>query len=185
MSNQTKGFLTFLTVMVVASLAMNLILLWQWLSFQRQAQEMAQMADLAMTQAAADLSELQQTTIQMTIPVRQQIPIKTEVPFKDTIKVPIHITIPIDDKIKTQIFIKMPDFGVDVPIDVSIPVKMDVPVNMEVPVTIDRKIPINTTIDLALDVPIALNIGETEFAGYIDRLRLTLTSFSDAIGNTF
>jgi len=185
MSNQTKGFLTFLTVMVVASLALNIVLIWQWLSFQRQVREMAQMADLAMTQAVADLNELRQTTINITIPVNQKIPIKTEVPFKDTIKVPIHTTIPIDDKIQTQIFIKMPDFGVDVPIDVSIPVKLDVPVNMEVSVPIDRKIAIDTTIDLALDVPIALNIGETEFAGYIDRLRLTLMSFSETIADTF
>ncbi|MFQ5577212.1 MAG: hypothetical protein ACE5G8_09530 [Anaerolineae bacterium] len=181
MSNTTKGVLGFLFVLVIISLALNVFLVWQWFSVYRQAQQLGRTAQLALAQAVADLGELKESTIRVTVPVQEAVPIKTNVPFNQTITVPINESIPFEHQIETQLLIEMPEFGVNVPIDVTVPIKTKVPVVLTASAPVSVTIPVETTVPLNLEIPVALKIGDTGLAPYIDRLRAALISINESL----
>ena len=181
LSNTVKTVLSFLFVLVIASLSLNGFLLWQWLGFLQQAQEMGQQAQVAMDQAVASLGDFENTSIQFTVPVHDEIPVKTNVKFKKNIKVPIKLNVPIDQKVKTQIPLKIND--ITIPIEVTVPVKMNIPVNDVQEVNLDLDIPIDTTIPIDMTVPVNIPLKDTGLGPYIQQLRSMLMQLNDTFSS--
>ncbi len=181
MSTAGKAALVLLFVLVILSLSLNGILLWQWFSFQQQVQSLVRPSRAMLQQAIADLGTFQEATIQFNIPVNENIPIQAEVPFREALEVPIHTTIPIKQEVSTTVLVDIPEIGATVPIDITIPVDMEVPVDLSVPVSIDRTVPISTTVSLDLSVPISVKVSETGLAELVGQLRQSLVSLDQAM----
>lgn len=187
MSKSAKFFMGLLFVLVLVSLTLNGLLLWQWWTFQQRAVQAMQKFNPVITeglsQAIADMQAFEQSTVEFDIQVSQNIPINTEIPFNETLDVPINTTIPIDQQIATTVMIDPLQTGLEVPVDINVPVNIEVPVNMNIPITVDRTIPISTNVPLNMTVPISVKISETELAPYLERLRLTLESLQQTLSN--
>jgi len=185
MSKSAKFFMSLLFVLVLLSLTLNGLLLWQWWTFQQQAvqtiQEFNPVINQGLSQAIADMQEFEQSTVEFNIQISQNIPIDTEIPFNETLDVPINTTIPIEQQIATTIMIDPLQSGLEIPVDINVPVNMEIPVNMNIPITVDRTIPISTEVPLDMTVPISIKISETELAPYLERLRLSLESFEQSL----
>ncbi len=179
LSNTVKTFLSFMFVLVIASLALNGFLLWQWLGFLQRAQVFGQQAQVAVGQTVANLSDFENTSIQFSVPVKNEIPVKTTVKFQKTIKVPIKLTIPIDQQVKTQIPLKIND--ITIPIEVNVPVKMNIPIDTTQEVNLDLDIPIETTVPIDMNIPVNIPLKDTGLAPYIQQLRGMLQQMNDAI----
>lgn len=187
MSKSAKIFMGLLFVLVLLSLTLNGLLLWQWWTFQQQAMQAIQrfnpVINEGLSQAIADMQEFEQSTVEFNIEVSQNIPIDTEIPFNETLEVPINTTIPIQQQIATTIMIDPLQSGLEIPVDINVPVDIEVPVDMSIPITVDRTIPISTNIPLNMTVPISIKISETELAPYLERLRLALESLEQTLSN--
>lgn len=185
MTRGAKISIVILFILVLLSLGLNGYLIWQWLTFQQQTQQTVQayqtMASEGLAQAITDLESFEQATIQFEIEVQQEFPVQVEIPFQETIDVPIQTTIPINQEIQTTIMLDPFQAGLAIPTDITVPVEMEFPIDLTIPVSVDRTIPISTSVPLDLSVPIAIEIGETELAPYLERLRLSLESFEQSL----
>jgi hypothetical protein len=187
MSKGTKTAIIFLFILVLLSLGLNGWLLWQWWSFQQQAQEVIadveSIAQEAVSQAITDLESFENSTLEFDIQVQQEFPIQVEIPFNQTMEVPIQTTIPISQEIQTTILLDPFQAGLNIPTDITVPVDLEVPIDLNIPVSVDRTIPISTTIPLDLNVPLAIKISETELAPYLEKLRTGLVSLEEGFSN--
>lgn len=187
MTRGAKISIVVLFILVLLSLGLNGYLIWQWLTFQQQTQQTVQtyqmLASEGLAQAIADLESFEQATIQFEIEVQQEFPVQVEIPFQETIEVPIQTTIPINQEIQTTIMLDPFQAGLAIPTDITVPVDMEFPIDLTIPVSVDRTIPISTSVPLDLSVPIAIEIGETELAPYLERLRLSLESFEQSLSS--
>lgn len=185
MSKGSKIAVTVLFILVLLSLGLNGLLIWQWWTFQQQAQKTIQnyesMISAGLSQARDDLESFEQSTLEFEIQIQQEFPVQVEIPFQETLEVPIQTTIPISQEIQTTIMIDPFQTGFTIPTDVSVPVNLEVPIDMNIPVSIDRTIPISTAVPLDLNVPIVIEVSETELAPYLERLRTGLASFEEAL----
>ncbi len=179
LSNNVKVFLSFLLILVIASLALNAFLLWQWLGFLQQVQVMGQQAQIAVDKAVADLSDFENSSITFTVPVHDNIEVNAQVKYKGMIDVPININVPIDEEVKTQIPLKIND--VTIPIEVTVPVKMNIPVNSVQKVNLDLTIPIKTTVPINLDIPVDIKLSETGLGPYIGQFRQMLQQMNESL----
>jgi len=181
LSNTVKTVLSFLFVLVIASLALNGFLLWQWLGFLQRAQVMGQQAQVAVDQAVAGLSDFENATIQFSVPVHDEIPVKTTVKFQKTVEVPINMSIPIDQQIKTQIPLKIND--ITIPIEVNVPVKMNIPINDTQKVKLDLDIPIETSVPIDMNIPVNIPLKDTGLTPYIEQLRGMLQQMNESFSS--
>ncbi|MFN8457545.1 MAG: hypothetical protein U0401_23300 [Anaerolineae bacterium] len=172
MGRAGKTVLILLFLLVLLSLSLNGWLMWQWWAASQKLQQVAHTIRQALPETVRELDNLKASTFQVQVQVDQQFPVQAELPFNNTFNVPIQVTIPISQQISTQVQIDPFQTGLAVPVDVNVPVKIEVPIETVVPITIDQTIPISTTVPLKLDVPVAVKLGETELAGYVDRLRV-------------
>ena len=177
MSKSAKISLVLLFILVLLSLGLNGFLMWRLLQVQEQARRFVPVARDAVSQAITELETLQTSTIRFNVAVKQDFPVKTEVPFNQTLDIPIQLTLPISQVIETTIMIDPLQSGLSIPVDVNVPVDLEVPIDLTVPVSIDQTVPISTTIPLDLEAPILIEVGETEIAGYLERLKAGLISF--------
>jgi hypothetical protein len=184
MSKTAKTVVTILFILVVISLALNGYLVWRLWQFEQQARrvaaEVGPMAQQALSQTADDLASFQNAKIKTTVQIKDEFPIQATIPFKETIDVPIKLTLPISQQINTTILLDPFKTGAGIPVDVNVPINLEIPIDTSVPVVIDRTIPISTTVPLNLDVPVVVAVGDTELAGYIQRLRDNLSAFSQS-----
>ncbi len=184
MSQGTKIALISLFILVLVSLVLNGILLWQWWTFRQQTQQTIQqlrpLLQTSLAQASADLESFAQSTIEFELPVQQEFPVQVEIPFRESLEVPIQTTVPISQEIRTTITVT-PLPGVNIPTEVTVPVNLDIPIDLTIPVAIDRTIPISTSVPLDIRVPIAIKVSETGLAVYLERLRAGLDSLEQAL----
>jgi hypothetical protein len=185
MSKTAKVILVILFILVFLSLGLNVYLLWKLYSLEEQARTTARnvvpLLQASLGQTVTDLETFQESAIEFDVQVKQDFPLEVDVPFNETIEVPIQLTLPISQEINTTILLDPLQTGTGIPVDVTVPVDIEVPIDVTVPVEIDRTIPIATTIPLDLDVPVSIEIGDTELAGYIERLRDNLISFNTSL----
>ena len=181
MSKTAKVILVILFILIFLSLGLNGFLLWKLYSFEQQARATAQnvgpVLQESLAQAITDLETLQEATIEFDVQINEEFPVQAEIPIKEILEVPIQLEIPISQEIKTTVLLDPLQTGLSVPVDVTVPVDMKVPIDVSIPVAIDRTIPVSTTVPLDLNVPISIAIGDTELAGYIERLRNSLVDF--------
>lgn len=179
MSNTAKAFLSFLSVLVLISLALNVFMLWQWLAFQQQIVDMIEASQGTLAQAVTSLNDLQNLRIEMTVPVKKDIPVSMQVPINETMKVKISQTFKLE---KTVSIPPIKINGVDVPMN-PVPLNMDVPVNFEQNVPINISVPISTTIPVDFEVPVVLDLKDTGLATYIGQLQQMLVSINESISD--
>ena len=184
MSTTIKTLFIILFVLVCISLGLNIYLVWQLQQAQQDVKTVAQKfgpdVQTSLEQTIADLETFQDATIEFKVAVDEEFPIEAQIPFNETIEVPIKLTVPIKQNIDTTIVIDV--LGKGLPVDVSVPVDVEVPIDTTITVPIDRTIDVSTTVPLKMDVPISLQIGDTELAGYADRIRESLVSFNTMLG---
>lgn len=184
MSQGTKIAITGLFILVLLSLGLNGLLIWQWWTFQQQTQQTIQqlrpLLQANLAQASADLESFAQSTIEFDLQVQQEFPVQVEAPFRETLEIPIQTTVPISQEIQTTIMVS-PLPGVNIPTEVTVPVNLEIPIDLTIPISIDRTIPISTTVPLDINVPIAIDVSETGLAVYLERLRAGLDSFEQAL----
>lgn len=115
--------------------------------------------------------QVQQDTIQVTIPIKQSIPIEADIPFNEKLKIPIKTTLPISETI-----------NVTTPLgDIPLPVQAKFPVDLQVPITVSQTIKVSTTVDLDFNVPIVIPVQETPLASYLDELRRALRELAASL----
>jgi hypothetical protein len=179
MSRGPKIAIAVLSVLVLLSLSLNAVLLWQWWQFREQIEEVSLLVrpivHEALTQSISDLEAFEQSTLQFDVAIEQELPIQTVIPFEETLEVPIETSIPIDEEFSTTVSM----FGL--PTDVTVPINMEIPIDLDVPVTIDRSIPISATVPLNMDVPISIPVRETEISPYLERLRTSLLFLEETL----
>ncbi len=184
MPKSAKVSIFVLFVLVVLSLTLNGLIIWQLLmarqQVQRSAREIGTIIQESLDRTIADLENVEDTSIEFNVAVNQDFPIDTEIAFEETIEVPIQMTVPISQTIDTVIFIELVG-GVEVPVDIAVPVNVEIPIDNTIRVPFARSIPISTTIPLSTEVPINIDVGESQVAGQIVRLRQDLTSLSDLV----
>ncbi len=187
MSRSAKVIIFILFILVLLSLALNGLLLWQWWSFQQQVKaairDFEPIVGEALSQAITDLETFENSTIEFNVQVQQEFPVQVEIPFQETLDVPIQTTIPISQEIQTTILIDPLQTGLSIPTDVTVPVDLEVPINLTIPVSVDRTVPISTTVPIDFNVPLSIKISETELAPYIGRLRTGLISLNQTLSN--
>jgi len=176
LSNGTKTFLSFLLILVIASLALNIFLLWQWMGFLQEAQVAGQQVQVMLAQTVADLGEFEKTTIQFSVPIDESIPVQMTVKYKKTVEVPIKLTIPIDQNIETEIPLEIN--GITIPIKVSVPIKMNVPIDTKQDVPLNLEIPIDARIPIKMEIPVNISLNEAGMGPYISQLREMLDSLN-------
>lgn len=135
----------------------------------------------ALCRAITDLENLQESDIALDVHVSEDIAVHTRVPLRHTLNIPIQTVIPVRQAVRTTVSVDVPGMGFSLPVDVTVPLEIDVPIDLQVPVSIDKNIPISTTVPLELDAPVILNLGDTEIAGSIERLRTGLVSVDEAL----
>ena len=80
MSRGAKITITILFILVLLSLGLNGLLLWQWWTFQQQTQQTIQKIQpiivAGFSQAIEDLEAFEQSTIEFDIQVQQEFPVQ-------------------------------------------------------------------------------------------------------------
>jgi hypothetical protein len=185
MTRSAKIMITVLFVLVLLSLGLNGLLLWQWWSFQRRVeqtiQEVQPVLHEAISQAITDLEAFEQTPLEFDVKIDQEFPIETEISVNDSLEFPIQTTVPIKQDIETTVLLDPFQSGLEIPTDITVPVDIEVPLDLNVPVHIDESVPISTVIPVNLTVPLSIDVRETELGPYLQRLRQGLASFDQTL----
>ncbi len=184
MTKSAKFFVTFLFILVILSLALNGFIIWQLLMARQQAQQAARdfggIVQESLNRTISDLEGLESSSVEFTVAVDQDFPIDTAVDFNETIEVPIQMTVPISQTIETVIFLEVVG-GVEVPVEIAVPVNVEVPIDNTVAIPLERTIPISAVVPLRAEVPIEIDVGESDLAGQVVRLRQDLQALSDVV----
>ncbi len=185
MATSTKVAITILTILVLASLALNGYLIWQLFQVQTQVRQTVRQVgpeiQESLDKAISDLESFEQTELEFNIAVQQDFPIDTEIPFNETINVPIQMTVPISDVIDTVVSLDLLGTGVPLEVPIVVPVNIDIPIDNTVTVPINRSIPISVTVPLDVEVPIAVDLQESEIGGYLGQMREGLEALDQAV----
>jgi len=126
------------------------------------------------------LGSLQHEVFETTIHFNQSMPVSVSIPFRQEMNFPVDVTIPFSRSISLnqtfQIAIDTPfgPFPFQVPISATFPISLSMPFQAEVPVAISQTIPIDTDIALDLTVPVAIQLSETPFQGYVEKVMTML-----------
>jgi hypothetical protein len=159
-----------LTVLVLASLALNLFIIVQ---LERARQQALVLAD----QLTLSLMPLENERIQYTVRIRETVPVTAQIPFRENLNVPIRSTIPISLTVPIRQNVQVPvdtgllKFNLDVPIDLEVPLNLDVPISLDVPVAISRTVSISTVVPISLTIPVDIPLADTPFGPALRQLR--------------
>lgn len=185
MTRSAKIMIIVLFILVLLSLGLNGVLLWQWWSFQREVNQIIQKVQPALheaiSQAVDDLETFEQTPLEFDVKIDQEFPVETEILVNDSLEVPIQTTVPIQQDIETTVMLDPFQSGLEIPTDITVPVDIEIPLDLNVPVVINETVPISTVIPVNLTVPLSIDVKETELGSYLQRLRQGLISLDQAL----
>jgi hypothetical protein len=170
-----------LVFLVVLSLLLSGFVFIQGLAFRKQMLALRNATQAALCRAIADLEGLQNSDIRLDVFVQEEIPVETRVPLRHSMQIPVSTTIPVRQTVRATVSVDVPGVGFSLPVDVSIPLDMDVPVELQLPVEINKSIPVSTNVQLELSAPVILNLGSTQIADSLERLRDGLLSVDNAL----
>jgi len=153
--------LVVLTVLTLLSLALNAIVIFEFL-------QLRQAAHGVVTDARALITEISDDTLSYTVEVDQEIPVSTEIPFSESISVPINTVVPINTEVVVPVDLGFTTYKLTVPIETVFPV------DMEVTVPVSQVVDITTVVPLQVEVPIEIAVSETPLARYLEDVNATL-----------
>jgi hypothetical protein len=158
-----------LWLVVIISLALNAFIIYELLQVRQQ-------AGVALSQAAASIGALKNSSIDYTVPIDQQIAVAMDVPVKFTVDVPIQQDLAINTTV---------DIPLDIPLlgtrTITVPINTTVPINLSVKIPVDKSFPVNGMIPVKFDVPINLKLSTTTFGDALGQLQAALQQQADAL----
>jgi hypothetical protein len=159
-----------LALLVLASLALNLLIVVQLASARRAVLRLAE-------EAARELAPLEEAHIRYDVQVRQSLPVAAQVPFRENLTVPIQATIPVSVVVPIHQRVEVPvdagllRFNLEFPLDLDVPVRLEVPVDLQVPVAISRTVDLSTTVPVSLTIPVDIPLADTPLGPALRRAR--------------
>jgi len=168
-----KGYvilLVVLTVLTLASLALNGVVIYGLL----QAQEIALSA---VANARAAITGVGDDTFSYTFEVNEEIPVAASVPFNEEVTVPVQTTVPISTTVVVPINLGIRTY------DLAVPIRTLVPIDLEFTVPISRTVNVATTVPLDLEVPIEIPIADTPIVGYLEDLDADLEKLEEKLAD--
>ena len=148
----------FVYLLVIVSLSLNGILIWQLL----------QVRDLAynsLEQIITITGNIEQEEIVIPVEINESFPVTTSVPFEYSQDFPIDTTVPVSTTISVPFDIMQTTINVDVPINFV------VPVNLSVPVSLSKTFEISTTVPVQFSTEVRVKLSDTPIPGYLEELR--------------
>ena len=159
-----KWITILLVPMVIFSLLLNCLILWQLQNARLALQE-------ALEGAIQGVSDLARERIEYELAIEEEIPVQANILLERPLAVPISTTIPLSTTLETSV--KLTLQGVQVPLQVAIPLNLQVPLKTQVPVDVGA-FPLSTTVAFQTQLPIVIEISETPLADYLSRLQREL-----------
>ena len=139
-------WLVVLTVLVVASLALNGYFLIVLSNVRQRAMDV-------IVNTRNDLAALSSEPIMIPVAIDQEIPFNTSVPISQTIVLPLDIDYPLSTVINT--FVDVPVLGRQ---DIALPIETVIPIQYTLEVPIQVEVPISLTYHLQTEVPVEVVI---------------------------
>ena len=167
--------LVLLTLLVIASLALNGVVIYGLLQAQRIALDAQQAALQTVSDARDIVSGIGNDTFTYTLEVEQQVPIAASVPFNEVIHIPINTVVPIDTTVVVPVDLGFTTY------DLELPIQTIIPVDLEFDVPINKTVDIATTVLLDVDVPIAIPLAETPLLDYMEEVDAGLARLEDSL----
>jgi len=159
-----KWITILLIPMVIFSLLLNCLILWQLQNARLALRE-------ALERAIQGVSDLGQERIEYELPIEQEIPLQADILLTQPLEVPISTTLPFSSIVETSVNLTLQ--GVQVPLQARIPVNVQVPLKTQVPLDVGA-FPISTTVAFRTQLPIVMEISESPLADYLSRLKQEL-----------
>jgi len=166
-----KWITILLVPLVILSLLLNCLILWQLQNARLALQE-------ALEGAIEGVSDLRQERIEYELAIDQEIPLQADIVLSQPLEVPINTTLRISTTFETSVTLTLQ--GLEMPIEVAVPVNLEVPLRTQVPVDVGQ-FPISTTMTLHTQLPIVVEISETPLADYLSRLQQQLTLLREGL----
>lgn len=155
----TRIWLVVLTILVVASLALNGYFFLIISHVQQDALDV-------IVNTRNNLATLSSEPIVVPVAIDQKIPFNTSVPISETLVLPLDIEYPLSTVINT--FVDVPVLGRQ---DITLPIETVIPIQytLEVPIQVD--VPISLTYHLQTEIPVEVAIPPEIRAPLDDALR--------------
>ncbi len=149
-------WLVVLTILVLASLALNAYFFVIITGFRQGALDMV-------ANARAELATFGNEPIIVDVQVDQEIPFDTTIPISETFVLPLDIDYPLSTVINT--YFNIPLLGrqeIAIPIETNIPIQytLEVPIQVEVPISLTYRLQTTVPVEVALPPEIRLSLDE-------------------------
>ncbi|GEM_PF-997055 len=162
MSRKAKAYITFLTILVVLSLSMNILIVVSAQRLQAGLMEGGRVAVQSLGMAARQLDDLSTSTISMTVPISEELEIAATVPFREELVVPIATVVPLNAYM--ELAFSLGPMGSQT---IEVPIQADIPISLSVPVKIDREIPVYARVPISMEIPVNIPLEQTPLASQL------------------
>jgi len=161
MSKWWRIYIVVLTVISITSLALNILIIREALQVQTQISQGAKVAAGVLKEATQQMGELENTTIDLVVPISDTLTISTNIAISDTWIVPIYDVFVIDQSIPLEFGVPGRTYTIDIPL------YLEVPIDMTVAVPVQRTIPVEAQVPINMTVPVQFSLANTPFADMI------------------
>nr|WP_290665126.1 hypothetical protein [Ardenticatena sp.] len=161
MSKWWRIYIVVLTVISITSLALNILIIREALQVQTQISEGAKVAAGVLKEATQQMGELENTTIDLAVPISDTLTISANIAISDTWVVPIYDVFVIDQSIPLEFGVPGRTYTIDIPL------YLEVPIDMTVAVPVQRTIPVEAQVPINMTVPVQFSLANTPFAEMI------------------
>lgn len=156
MKPYARVWLVVLTILVLASLALNAYFFVIITGFRQGALDMV-------SNARAELATFGNEPIVVQVQVDQEIPFDTSIPISETFVLPLDINYPLSTVINT--YINLPILGrqdLAIPIEAVLPIQytLEVPIQVEVPISLTYRLQTEVPVEIAIPPEIRLSLDE-------------------------
>jgi len=158
-----------LTVLVLLSLALNVIVIHGLMQVRETAHGIVADARTVVSGFAAD-------TFTYTVEIDQEFPIVMEFPFSQTMTIPINTVVPINTRVVVPVDLGITTYNIRVPINTVFPV------DMEFTVPVSQVVDIDTIVPMSMEVPVEIAVPETPLADYLIDVEEALQRTEDRLG---
>lgn len=141
-------------VIAVASLALNLYLLFTWQKTVGQAGPVLRSA----AELGQSIHQVASEPYRFDIPISQTVPIRMAVPLHRTIDVGIEKVAVVSHTL--NIHLELPVVGV---ISESYPLRVELPIQVRLPVTLSTTVPISLNMPIMMTVPLTIDLQKLPF----------------------
>lgn len=160
------GCLRFLVglclVITLASLVLNVVIIYAFLNVQRKAVE-------GVDQAVSALDNLGGEGFHYDYRFERTIPVSASIPIKQDMIFPFNGNFPINTTVRVPI-----DAGVLGTIVIDVPINTSIHVDTQVPVHIDQNFDISTTFPISMSIPIDVKADDPAIQDLVGKLRAWL-----------